>query len=657
MAAKKGLLVAPEFPADSFWSYKYVIRFAGRRAAFPPLGLLTFAALMPDDWEFELIDLNVRRPSAADLRRKIQEADAVFASAMNIQRPSLAALLAGPGKRTDTPWVLGGPMASTYRDTILNPQTPTDHVLHDGLDYLVWGEAAPWIGEIVAALGERPAHSDATPVLFIPDRVRREPEGSRKYLLEKEIFRPIENTPSPRWDLIEVEHYRAMMMQTTAGCRFRCNFCDIVQFNGGFARAKTRADVKRELQAIYDTGFRGSVFTVDDNFVSEPAAMETILEGMIEFQRQYNYPFTFFTQASIDLGKDSLEHLVTLMKQAGFTAVFLGIENPDPDGLKAMNKIQNIKTNPQETVQRLQGHGIEVSAGFIYGCDTDTPQTARSIVDFVQRNGIFSSMTGKLTPMPHTPLYAELREQGRLAKGGDASNNIDESLQYHPIMGFENLQEGFAYILKSLFSRRELYARAQDLLERIDFPIFRGKRVDRHGLAAACHSLARQGLRKHNWAYFGLLKYAFQRDRRHLRAIRSEASELSRFWGGTAASAKDHIPLDAHGAQRFAQFLHYAHEALVRYHPDKGLAEVRDFVHGVRDSIERRAIALQSAHAVYEHAAAYLKGRRQMFRFPGPNLVKAFECAIVGLHYEKVVGNVLAQMGPDVPRIRDESPG
>ncbi len=139
------------------------------------------------------------------------------------------------------------------------------------------------------------------------------------------------------------------------------------------------------------------------------------------------------------------------MKRAGFMAVFLGIENPDPDALKEMNKIQNVKTAPQQTIAQLQRHGIEVYAGFIYGSDADTRQTADLIVDFVKDNGILSAMTGKLTPMPHTPLYVELRDQGRLVEDGDASNNIDDSLQYKPVMSPHDLQAGFSHILTSLF--------------------------------------------------------------------------------------------------------------------------------------------------------------------------------------------------------------
>ena len=351
MQVKKGLLIAPAFPADSFWSYKHVLKYSGRRAAYPPLGLLTFAALMrQDEWNFELVDLNVQTPSLRKLRRRIQEADAVFVSAMSIQRESLVELLEGPARDTDTPWVLGGPMASTYRDTILEPKTAMEHTLHHGLDYLAWGEAAPWIEDLNRALREQPQHRPQSPRLFIPERVLNEPSGSREYLQDQEIFGPMDSALVPRWDLLNVQDYRAMMIQTTAGCRFRCNFCDIVQFNGGFARAKDKAAVTRELQTIYDTGFRGGVLTVDDNFVSEPAAMENILQGMIEFQREYNYPFQFFTQASIDLGRETLAPLVSMMRQAGFTAVFLGIENPDPVALKGMNKLQNIKTRLEDTV-------------------------------------------------------------------------------------------------------------------------------------------------------------------------------------------------------------------------------------------------------------------------------------------------------------------
>ena len=147
------------------------MKYIRRKAPFPPLGLLTFAALMPqDEWEFELVDLNVQKPSHQSMRKKIQESDAVFTGAMNVQRDSLVDLLKGPAQGTDTPWVLGGPLASTYRSSILDPQNDLDAVLYRGLDYLVWGEVSPWIADLNRRLGESPKHNDAASPSRAPSR-------------------------------------------------------------------------------------------------------------------------------------------------------------------------------------------------------------------------------------------------------------------------------------------------------------------------------------------------------------------------------------------------------------------------------------------------------------------------------------------------------
>jgi radical SAM superfamily enzyme YgiQ (UPF0313 family) len=652
MARKKGLLIYPEFPADSFWSYKHVIHYVKRKTTFPPLGLITFAAQLPqDDWDLELVDLNIGKLPFRDLQAKIQDADVVFASGMNIQRQSLVEILNGPAQGTDTPWVLGGPMASTYRDTILHPKTESDHILYTGLDMLVWGESQPWIPDLLKALAENPKHSPEAPKLFIPDRVLEEPEGSRDYLRDTAIFKPLDNLPLPRWDLLDVNDYRALMIQTTAGCRFRCTFCDIVQFNGGFARAKNQSAVERELQAIYDTGFRGGIFTVDDNFVSEPAAMEEILNGMIEFQRSHNYPFTFITQASIDLGKDSLAHLMGLMRQAGFTSVFLGIESPDPETLRAMNKTQNIKTDPLSTIDRLQKHGIEVFAGFIYGSDGDTRQTADLIVDFVKDNGIFSSMTGKLTPMPHTPLYVELKESGRLIDGHDPTNNIDESLQFNPVMGHDHLQEGFRHILNELFSRQALYNRAKSVLDRVDMHIFRGKSVGIDEKLGVVRFLINQGLKGRKGfldrEYFKLIKYAFHLDKKVRIALALEAQELNQCWKRAMSATKNHvIELDDQAIKQFTKMTHSAHQAMVRYGVDKPLEEVQDFVRKTNAAVLNGSITLDHGREIYDRSRHYLEAKKAMARFPGQYLVKAFELCIVGAHYQTVVQNILALKKP-----------
>src|SRR5688572_25679314 len=179
----RGLLLYPEFPASSFWSYRHIMPMVGAKAAFPPLGLLTFASLMPDHWSFDLIDLNVERPADAELRARIADSDAVFVSAMSIQKRSLVDLLSGAARDLDTPWVLGGPYPSSYRNHILEPRTSSDEVLCRGLDVLVWGEAGQWVPTIDRLLqGERARHSDALPQLLIPGAIAAQEPGSRKAL-------------------------------------------------------------------------------------------------------------------------------------------------------------------------------------------------------------------------------------------------------------------------------------------------------------------------------------------------------------------------------------------------------------------------------------------------------------------------------------------
>ena len=235
--AMKGLLLYPEFPDSSFWSYRHIMPMVGAKAAFPPLGLLTFAALMPPEWSFDLIDLNVERPPNDALRARIAAADAVFVSAMSVQKPSLVAVLSEAARGLDTPWVLGGPYPSSYRAHIMDARTPSDEILRRGLDVLVWGEGGQWVPAIDRLLRvDRRRHSDECPVLLIPDAIAAQAPGSRRALNDRSIFKELGPAPPPRWDLIHIRDYRAMMMQTTVGCRFRCDFCDIIQFNGGFTR-------------------------------------------------------------------------------------------------------------------------------------------------------------------------------------------------------------------------------------------------------------------------------------------------------------------------------------------------------------------------------------------------------------------------------------
>lgn len=640
MRAKRAVLIVPEFPFDSFWSYRYILRWIGRKAAFPPLGLLTFAAYLPRDWQLELLDLNTTACSGATLRAKIAAADVAFVTAMSIQKRSLVRLLRSASD-LETPIVLGGPFASSYRDQILEPQCESDQVLHDGVDALVWGEAQSSIRELLQYLAAEPRHGTDTPRLFIPARVEAAAATDNTYLNDRALFKPLDAVPVPRWDLLRVRDYQSMMIQTTAGCPFRCDFCDIIRFNGGFARPKQPAQVRRELEAILQTGYRGSVFSVDDNFVGAPAAIEAVLDEMIEFQRVYDYPFTFFTQASVNLGTPALRHLVDKMKAAGFDAVFLGIENPSPDALRGMNKKQNLKVDIPEAVATVQCAGIEVYAGFIFGSDEDTPAAANQIAEFVTRHRIFSAMTGMLTPVPHTPLYDRLRAEGRLRLDEFTGNNTDDNVQFEPrLMSADQLRQGIDAILVRLFSARATYARAIDMLCAVQPQVFnRGKRQLRY-LRAALTSVVRQGVLRLDYRYFALLWQAARVDRarkrearRELRAIRASARRVR-------SVGPDEL---VHAPAAMEQWLSLAHDYVVRFRRDINLASIDEWAAGIQGQVRHGTLRCEQLRAVCAEAMRCLEVRLRQHRFPGLTLARAFDAALKAFHYQRVAAAVVAR--------------
>jgi radical SAM superfamily enzyme YgiQ (UPF0313 family) len=643
---RKGLLLVPEFPFDSFWSYRYVMRLIGRKAAFPPLGLLTFAGyLTPDEWDVELIDLNVRVPTYRELRRKLRAADVAFVSAMSIQKKSLVEILrAGRGLRT--PVVLGGPFASSYRDQILHPTTESDQLLHEGLDMLVWGEAQNSIEELRAWLDTRPAHAAGAPRLLIPDTVAAADPGSRRYLNDRAIFKPLE-VPLPRWELVNVHDYRSLMVQTTAGCPFRCDFCDIVQFNGGFSRPKAPSAVRRELEAILATGYRGSLFSVDDNFIGNPAGISAILDDVIEFQREHDYPFTFYTQASVNLGTPELAHLLEKMKLAGFDAVFLGIENPDPAALMRMNKKQNIKVDIPAAVAAVQRSGIEVYAGFIFGTDEDTPGTAQRIVDFVKSTRIFTAMAGMLTPVPHTPLYERLRAEGRLRPAEYSGNNTDDEIQFQPqAMDSTEMRTGIHEILYRLFNAQESYRRALDMLSAVRPHIFSTRRIRLGELKAAWVSFWTQGVARLDRHYFLFLYRAWKIDREITRAARAEKRRMRRDVRAGALAA-----VSAQGRARLERWIGFAHDYRVRFRPEAKLTAVRARASELRERLNTGGLlSADELRPVYQHAASYLRVQVRRHRFPGMTFTRAIEAAVKGLHYEKVMSNIVGARAYRRPR-------
>jgi radical SAM superfamily enzyme YgiQ (UPF0313 family) len=418
----KVLLVNPEFP-DTYWSFRHALPFEGKRCAFPPLGLMTVSALLPDSWERRMVDLNVRRLRSSD----IEWADMVMATAMLAQKDSLKQVVQrckAKGKRV----VLGGP----YVTTTIEELPDVDHIF----------------------LGE----AEATIPQFVEDLARG--EAKRSY---KAAERPqLSTTPLPHFHLAELKRYSAMSVQYSRGCPFSCEFCDIIEIYGRIPRTKSNQQILAEMDALYELGWRGTVFIVDDNFIGNKKNVRQLMPELADWQKRHDYPFTLLTEASINLADD--EQLLDSMREAGFGRVFLGIETPVEASLKEAQKTQN-RGNLLDSVKRIQSYGMEVMAGFIVGFDNDPEDIFQLQIDFIRQSAIPLAMVGLLNALPDTQLWKRLEREGRLL--GEASgNNTNCSLNFVTKMDPSRLIAGYQSIMQTIYSPREYYQRVRDSLKR-----------------------------------------------------------------------------------------------------------------------------------------------------------------------------------------------
>lgn len=419
----KALLVAPTH-SDTFWSFKHVLPFIGKRTADPPLGLLTMAAMLPPAWDCRLVDLNVENLDDDTIRW----ADVVMIGGMLIQKGSIKDV-ARRCRRLETPVVAGGPLFTM--------ETAGDY---PDIDTVVVGEAEDLIADLVADLeAGRPAR-----------------------LYEATSFPDITTTPGPRWDLIDMNHYAAMSVQFSRGCPFNCEFCDIVALNGRVPRLKTVPQVLRELDELHRRGWRRTVFMVDDNFIGNRRAAKNLLRAIAGWRREVGAKLTFVTEASVDLAADA--ELLALMVEAGFTKVFLGIETPDAGSLKACSKFHNTRCDLVEAVRTIQRAGIEVMGGFIVGFDDDKPDIFERQFEFIQRAGVVTAMVGLLQALPRSRLYERLRTEKRLLGDGDGENTAAR-FNFVPRLDPEVLIARYQHLVRRLYEPGHYYRRIRTFLE------------------------------------------------------------------------------------------------------------------------------------------------------------------------------------------------
>ncbi|HEY6460879.1 MAG TPA: B12-binding domain-containing radical SAM protein, partial [Polyangiaceae bacterium] len=423
------------------------------------------AALLPAGWEARVADLNVAPLADED----VLWADAVLVGGMLVQVPSALEAIRRAralGRRT----IVGGPAATT------------SPALFDEADHVFLGEAEGRVDVLVRAIegGEGAPHVLATLPEVKPD---------------------VSKSPAPRFELLDLAHYQAMSVQYSRGCPFTCEFCDIIEMFGRVPRYKSPPQVLAELDTLHRLGWRGPVFFVDDNFIGNKRAVKVLLPEVAAWQKRHRYPFSFYTEASVNLGADAA--LLRMMVEAGFDSVFLGIETPSVESLRETKKKQNV-IDLHEAVDRITRAGLDVMGGFIVGFDADGPQAFAAQREFISTSPIPLAMVGLLTALPGTQLWRRLEGEGRLRDTSDGDAFARPN--FETIMGDEPLLEGYRALMRDLYSARGYYARCERVIDRVGPPVA-GARFQPRDLAPAARAIVRIGIfgerRRHFWRLLG----------------------------------------------------------------------------------------------------------------------------------------------------------
>jgi radical SAM superfamily enzyme YgiQ (UPF0313 family) len=484
------LLIYPLFP-KSFWSFEKTLNLVDRKVLLPPLGLITVAGILPQAWELKLVDRNIRQVTESEWKW----AELVIISGMIVQKDDLLSQIK-EAKRRGKPVAVGGPYATSLPNEVETA----------GADYLVLDE-----GEI-------------TIPMFVEAVKHNEIKGTFRTLEKADVTQ----TPIPRYDLLEFDAYDNMSVQFSRGCPFQCEFCDIIVLYGRKPRTKTPKQLLGELEYLYNLGWRGGVFMVDDNFIGNKRNVKLLLRELKEWMKAKDYPFSFDTEASIDLAQD--EELMELMVDCSFKKVFLGIETPDESSLALTQKFQNTRDPLSESVDKITRAGLQVMAGFIIGFDGEKPGAGDRIVRFVEQTAIPMAMFSMLQALPHTALWHRLEKEGRLLNQG-ANINQTTLMNFVPTRPMEEIAQEYINGFWQLYDPERYLDRVYRYFMKLGVPKHSNKRrLNSKAVSAILTLFWRQGvLRQTRWKFWRNLGHIMQHDIRLIPFYLTSCAYLEHF--------------------------------------------------------------------------------------------------------------------------------
>ena len=489
------LFVAPRFNPNSFWGFNAVCEIMGAKTLAPPLGLITVAAMLPQDWRFRLVDRNVTEMTDADL----DGVDLVMTGGMLPQEPDALAVIAAC-RRKGVSVCVGGPAATSTPEA------------YEAADFVVAGEAETVIADFIADWEAG---------------VRRGRYVAQKFQAD------VTKTPIPRFDLIDTRAYVWVNLQFSRGCPFTCEFCDIIELYGRAPRTKTTPQMLAELDRLLALGFRGHVDFVDDNLIGNKKAIKLFLPHLEEWQRRNGYPFKFSTEASLNLADDA--ELLQMMRRANFFALFTGIESPDEETLVQTQKKQNARRSITESVHRIYEAGMFVTAGFVIGFDTEKTGVARAMADCINDTSVATATISLLTALPNTQLARRLEREGRLdddfratmTKSGDMCT---AGLNFVTLRPRRDILADYRAVVAEVYRPANYFRRVRVIGRKLNRPRFQERRFVwseflRYGVSFARLSWAMSvRMPELRYEYWRTLHHCLKRNPAALEAVTRNAS-------------------------------------------------------------------------------------------------------------------------------------